>query len=157
MLDDNEVSLIIVRNTKVVQEDFGRLTHDHGAEELATEPSTTTGSDTRLNDGNLQVWASLAKHVCSAETARPGTDDDNVRFGVGVKVVEVAAGHGTRDLRLTDRSKLEALLPFVGHVLEGLGLVVVDWDRLHVERSLQGNAVGVAGLSVHGRWWRHDC
>ena len=114
----------------------------------------------RLTRGNggldncyLQVWTRLAEHVGRAETAGPSTNDDNVTLGVGIKVLEVAAGHGTGDLTLTDMVELEAF-PFVGKLLEDLILAL---GSHLLERLLcwQRGAHG-RGLSEHGGWWRHD-
>lgn len=111
-----------------------------------------TWGDRCLDDGNLQVWTRLAKHVRRAKTARPSTNDDYVTLGVGVKVLEVAAGHGTGDLALTDVVKLEAL-PFVGKLLEDLVLAL---DGHILERLLSGQrGAHGAGFSEHGGWWRH--
>ena len=73
--------------------------------------------------GSMQ-GTSPAKHVRSAQTARPGTDDDNVGLGVSVEIIEVTTGHGTGYLRLADWGKCETLLPLGGHLLEALGLLL---------------------------------
>jgi hypothetical protein len=156
VLHNDEVSFILERNSEVSQESISRLAHNHGAEELTTKPSSTSRRDGSLNDGDLEIGTSLAKHVSSAETAGSGTDDDNVRLGVRVQVLEVATSHGTGDLGLADGSEREALLPFVGHVLEGLRLVAVHGKRLDVEAGLQGDAVDESRrLGVHCRRWCH--
>ena len=159
MLYDNEVPFIFIWDAEIPQESISRLAHDHGAEELAAKPSSTSGRDRSLNDGDLEIGASLAEHVGSAETAGSGTDDDNIGLSIGVKVLEVAAGHGARDLGLADGSEREALLPLVGHLLEGLSLAFVDRKRLGIEARLQGDAVdGSRELREHCRRWRHfDC
>ena len=41
MLDHHMRAFVFVRDTEVVQKCIGRLTHDHGAKQLTTEPSTT--------------------------------------------------------------------------------------------------------------------
>lgn len=159
MLHHDKITLIIEWNTEISQEGIGRLSHNHGGEELAAEPSSTAWRDGGLDNGDLQVWASFAKHVSGAETAGACPDDDDVRLGVGVQVVKVATGHGARDLRLSDGSEGEAGVPLVGHFLEGLGLhlVVEDWCRLdgivllHLDRSL-----GRRWLGKHGGRRRHD-
>lgn len=92
MLHYNEIALIFVWDAEVVQESVGGLAHDHGAEELATEPGTTTWGDTCLDDGNLEVRALLSELVGSAQSARACTDDDDVRLGIVVKVRKVATG-----------------------------------------------------------------
>jgi hypothetical protein len=107
VLDDNETSLILERDAKIGQEGISRLAHDHSREELATEPSTTTWRDRRFNDSDLEIRTSLAEHVCGAETAGAGTNNDDVGLGVSVQVLEVALSHGARHLGLADRSERE--------------------------------------------------
>lgn len=71
MLDNDVVAVVailLVSDTDLAEEGISRLAHDHGREELTTEPSTTTRADTGLDDGNLQVRASLGQAVCSRET-----------------------------------------------------------------------------------------
>lgn len=163
VLDDDEVgvvTVILIWNTNFAQESIGWLPHDHSGEELTTEPSTTTWGNTSLNDGDLEVWTSLGQGVGGAETARAGTDDDDIRLGVLVEVIEVAAGHGTRDLRLTDGAERE-IVPLASHGL----------DRVKVGSTLdrngsamrQGSSLAWDGhllwwggwlLEKHG-WWRH--
>ena len=159
MLYDNEVPFIFIWDAEIPQESISRLAHDHGAEELAAKPSSTSGGDGSLNDGDLEIGASLAKHVGSAETAGSGTNDDNIGLGISVKVLEVAAGHGARDLGLADGSEREALLPLVGHLLEGLSLAVIDKNWFDIEARLQGDAIDGGGeLREHCRRWCHfDC
>ena len=143
MLHNNEVSLILKWDTEINQECISRLAHNHSAEELATEPSSTTWRDGSLNDGNLEIRTSFTEHVGSAQTAGSGTNDDDVGLSVGVEVLEVATGHGTRDLRLADGSKCKALLPFAGHFLEGLGLVsvAIEGNWLDIKSALRWNTV----------------
>ena len=90
MLHNHVVALIFVRHAEVIQEGIGRLAHDHGAEELATEPCSTARRDTCLDDGDLEVGTLLRKLVSSAQTARAGTNDDDVGLGIGVEVGKVA-------------------------------------------------------------------
>ena len=123
MLDNNEIALVLVRDANLVQEELGRLAHDHGTEELATEPGATTRRNASLDNGNLEVGALGCERECSREATRASTDNDNVRLSVSVKVTEVAAGHGTRDLRLADGSKGEGL-PVVLELSDSLGLAV---------------------------------
>lgn len=128
MLHDHKVSFVFERNTDVSQESVGRLTHDHGAEELTAKPSATPWRYRSLNDGNLEIRTSLAKHVGSTKTTRSSTDNDDVGLGVCVEILEVTTSHGTADLRLSDGSECEALVPLLGHFLEGLGLGTIDWE-----------------------------
>ena len=138
VLDDDVVALVLVRDANLAQKGVGRLAHDHGGEELAAEPSTTAGRDGGLNDGNLEVGPLLAEDVGGAEAAGAGADDDNVRLGVGVEVLEVAARHGARDLALADGGKLEAV-PLANHVVNG---------RL---RLVAGTVAKGSGLETRGR------
>merc|ERR1712227_1092501 len=106
MLDGDIVRVfasVLVRHANLPQERVGRLTHDHGGEELAAEPSTTTRGDIGLDDGNLQVRTGLGQAVCRRETAAASADNDNVALCVLVQVGEVAAGHLAGDLALADR------------------------------------------------------
>lgn len=93
MLHNDKVTLVLVGNTNVVEESLGRLAHDHGAEELTTEPGTASRGDASLDNCNLQVGTLLAKHIRSAQPAGTRTDDNNVGLGVVVKVRKVAAGY----------------------------------------------------------------
>ena len=54
MLDNNIVSLVLVRDLELVQEVVGRLADDHGREELAAQPGATTGGNILLNNSNLR-------------------------------------------------------------------------------------------------------
>lgn len=150
MLHDNEVSLILEWNTKIRQEGISWLAHNHGAEKLASEPSSSSWGDGSFDDGDLEIWTSLAKHVCSAKTARSSTNDDDVGLGVGVEIIEVATSHGTRDLGLADWSERKALLPLVGQLFESLGFRGVDSKCLEIKVLFQWNAVdGSGGLGEH--------
>ena len=44
MFDNDVVFFFFVRDTEVAEEGIGRLTHDHGREELAAEPCTAAFS-----------------------------------------------------------------------------------------------------------------
>ena len=91
-----------------------------------------TRRDGSFDDSNLQVGTSFAEHVRSAQTAGSCTDNDNVAFGVGVQVLEVATSHGTGNLALADGIELEGF-PSVNHVLEGFGST-----ELHVSIAIDG-------------------
>lgn len=157
VLDSDVVGVIagvLIRHANLPQKGIGRLTHDHGREELATEPSTATRGDVGLDDSNLQVRTGLGQAVGGRQTTAAGTDNDNVTLGVLVKVVEVAAGHLARDLALTDRPEAE-VLPLAGHLLDGgLGLDSTSdrhtrsvRDSAHLGGDLGGLAIG-GGLRV---------
>lgn len=92
VLDGDPVTIVLVRDAQLVEEELSRLAHDHGAEELATEPRATTRSDASFDDGDLEVRTLGCEHESSGETTRSGTNNDNVRLGVGVEVLEVASG-----------------------------------------------------------------
>lgn len=165
VLDDDEVgvwAIVLVRDTDLTQEGIGGLPHDHGAEELTSEPSASTWSDTSLDNGDLEVWTGLGEAVGGRETAATSSDDNDVTLGVLVQVGEVPPGHSPRDLRLSDVGKLE-VAPLAGHLLNGLLLgVSTDWDGGGVRHRRQlgccyWNSVAIGGgwlLEVHGRW-RH--
>ena len=162
MLHNDEIPLVLERNPQIVEKSLGRLPHDHGTEELATEPSPAAGRHGSLDDGNLEVGTCLCKHVSCAQTTRSGTNDHDVGFGVVVEVLEITTGHGTRDLRLANRREFEALVPVVCHVGQGLGLglSILHSDDLRIEARFQVDArfqieaVGWAdGLSDCG--WGH--
>jgi len=158
VLDNHKVSLIFKGHAKVIQESISRLSHDHGAEELATEPSSTSWRNRGFNDGNLEVWTSFAQHVSSTETTGSCSNNDNVGLRIGVEIGEVATGHGTRDLRLADGSECEALLPLVSQLAESLSLRLgsIDCEALEVKGILQRCSLSVSGLGKHCCWWRHD-
>jgi hypothetical protein len=142
---------ILIRHADLPQESVGRLTHDHGGEELAAEPSATTGGYIGLDDGNLQVWTGLGQAVGGRETAAASADDDNVALGVLVKIVEVATGHLAGDLALADRPEAE-VLPLARHLLDGsLGLDSAGYRHTAGMRDsahLGGDLGGLAGLRV---------
>jgi hypothetical protein len=142
MLHDDKVALIFVRHANLVQELLSGLAHHHGAEELATEPGTTARGNTGLNHGDLEVGTLGGERVCRAETAGSRTNDDDIRFGVVVQVIEVATCHGARDLRLTDGSKRE-LLPVVLHLSERLCNAI--GGRLHSIVLLEAQAIASVG------------
>lgn len=109
VLDSDPVTIVLVRNTELVEEEMGGLSHDHRAEELATEPCATTRSDASFNDGDLEVGTLGRKHESRGETTGSGTDDDDVRLGVGVEVLEVTAGY-TSSVGCALRRELEVIL-----------------------------------------------
>jgi hypothetical protein len=152
MLNDDKVTFILVRHTNLVQEELCRLAHDHGAEELTTEPGTTTGGNASFDNGNLEVGTLGGECVSGRKTARTRTDDDDVRLRVGVKILEVAAGHGTRHLRLADRGEGE-LLPVVLELSNGLGLA--GGGSLDSEVLLGAHVVDGNGGFVDGGRGRH--
>lgn len=92
MLHDNVVTFVFVRDAEVVQESIGRLAHDHGAEELTTEPGTAAWRDACLDDGDLEVGAFLRELVGGAQAAGACAYNDNVGLGIGIEVGEVATG-----------------------------------------------------------------
>ncbi|KAH0237918.1 Thi4-domain-containing protein, partial [Aureobasidium melanogenum] len=159
VLDDNVVAVIavlLVVDANLAEEGISRLAHDHGREELATEPGTTTRADTGLDDGNLEVRTSLGQAVCGRETARASANDDNVRLGILVQVGEVAAGHGSADLRLTDGAEGEGL-PVTGHSLNGLALGLPsnrDSRAVRKVHLLRRNGRRDRLVEQHG-WGRH--
>jgi hypothetical protein len=65
VLDSDPVTVVLVGDTKLVEEQLGRLAHDHGAEQLATEPSTTTRGDAGFDNGDLKVRALGCEHESS--------------------------------------------------------------------------------------------
>lgn len=154
MLHDNKVSLVFEWNTEISQECISRLTHNHCAEELTSKPSSATWGDRSFNDSNLEIGTRLPEHVGRAETARSSSDDNDVGFGIVVKILEVTTGHGTRDLRLADGSEFEAMLPLIGKLGERLGFAILDRECLDVEGVLQWNAVNDR-LVERGGGWRH--
>lgn len=160
VLHNHKVALVFERNAEVIEEGIGGLAHNHGAEELASEPSTASWSNASLDDGNLEVRALLAENVGSAQTTGASTDNDNVRLGVVVQVGKVAPGHGPRDLRLADGSEGERL-PLVLHLGQRLGLAIgsrLDGKvLLHGKILLDGVFIATDGNGVFERsgWWRH--
>lgn len=160
MLHDDVIAFIFEWNSEIGEEGISRLPHDHGGEELAAKPSTTSWGDGSLDNSDLQVRAGLAKHVSSAETAGAGPDDDDVGLSVGVEVLEVTTRHGARDLGLADGREGEPGVPLVRQFLEGLGLLLAgrDGDSLDGVVLLRLNdALGRGGLGKHGGGGRHDC
>lgn len=153
VLYNNKVSLIFIRHTKVGQKGICRLTHNHGAEQLATEPSPTTRSYACLDNGNFEVWARLPKHVSCTETTGPGTYDNNIRFGVRIKVLEVAASHSTRDLGLSNWGKFEVVVPIICHLFEASDSPV---DLRNIEGCL-GQDWRLGGVDKHSGRRRHYC
>jgi hypothetical protein len=123
MLHDNEVALVLVRHTDLVQKELCRLAHHHGTKELPAEPGTTAGGHAGFDHGDLEIGALARERVSCAETARACANDDDVGLGVGVQVVEVATRHGARDLRLADGSEGERF-PVVLNLSERLGYAI---------------------------------
>ena len=78
VLDSNPVTVVLVWDTKLVEKQLSGLAHDHSAEELATEPCTSTGSNTGFNNGDLEVRALGCEHESGGKTTRSSTDNDNV-------------------------------------------------------------------------------
>lgn len=120
--------------------------------------SSHTWRDGGFNDGDLQVRSSISKHVGGAETAGSGTDDDDVALGVFVEILEVATGHGTRDLALTDRGEIE-FVPFSSELVQNPGLAGGSVQRGVIaavaDISLQGVDGWSLGFDEGSCWWRH--
>lgn len=165
VLDDHEArarAVILVRHTELAQESIGRLAHDHGAEKLATEPSSTTRGNTCLDNGDFQVRASLGENVGGGETTAARTDDHDVALGVFVQIGKVAPGHAAGDLALADRSEAE-VGPVAGHGLDGggRGAILGDRDgrgvrnRSHFDGVTVGVAVGRLVAIDQGGWRSH--
>lgn len=158
VLDNDIVTLVLERNADLLQEQVSRLAHDHGRKQLATEPGATAGRDTCFQDGDFEVGTKRAQDIGAGEAGGACTDDGDVGLGVGVKVGEVAPGHGAGDGRLADGGEGEGV-PVVEEgsqaVLEAgrgrdIGLRVVD------ESGLQGVAGQDGGLLGRGyRGGRH--
>ena len=156
MLDNNKVTLVVERDAEIIEKGISGLAHDHGTKELASEPSTASWSNTRLDDGDLEVRALLSKDVGSAQTARARTDNHNVGLGVVVEIGKVTTGHGPGDLRLADGSKGERL-PLVLHLSQGLRLAI--GSRLDGEVLLHGHSIAADGNGIleRGGGRRHVC
>jgi hypothetical protein len=69
MLDNDKISLVLKRDTDLLQEMMGRLSDDHGRHELTSEPSASSGSDACFDDGDDQVGSSFGERVGAGETA----------------------------------------------------------------------------------------
>ena len=54
MLDDDVVTLVLIWHTQFVEQVVRGLAHNHGAEELASQPGATAWRHTLLNDGHLR-------------------------------------------------------------------------------------------------------
>ena len=145
---------ILIRHTDLPEESVGRLAHNHGGEELATEPGTTTRGDIGLDNGNLQVRTGLGQTVGCRETTAASANNDNITFSILVEVGEVAASHLTGDLALANRPEAE-VTPLACHLLDGgLGLdgtgdrhTAGMRDSAHLGGDLGGLAIG-SGLGV---------
>lgn len=46
--------------------------------------SGRTWGDGCFDDGDFEIRARLTEHICGAQPAGPGADDDDVAFGVGI-------------------------------------------------------------------------
>lgn len=53
VLDDNEVTLVLIGHLKLVQDGVCRLAHNHGAEQLASQPCAAAWGNPLLDDGHL--------------------------------------------------------------------------------------------------------
>jgi hypothetical protein len=154
VLDNHVVTLVLVGNTDLAEESISGLAHDHGGEELTSEPSTTTRRHGSLDDGDLEIGTLLAQDVSSAKTAGSCADDDNVGLGVGVEVLEVATSHSARDLALADGGELE-VIPVTEHLLNGLGVDVLARVDRELGRSGGGSKLSRAGRGRNSSRGRH--
>lgn len=165
VLDGDPLAVVLVRDANLVEEQVGGLAHDHGAEELAAEPCTSTRSNTGLDDGDLEVRALGRKHESSGKTAGSGSNNNDVRLGVGVEVFEVATGcvfvslarnatlmesfrtHGPGHLTLTDGGKRK-VVPVIREISHSLCLTILaNRDSLDSEVLLEVNATTENGRS----------
>jgi hypothetical protein len=142
MLDDNKVALVLVRHADLVQKELRGLAHHHGAEELATQPGTAARGNAGFDHGDFEIRPLARERVGCAEAAGARADDDDVRLGVRVEVVEVAARHGARNLRLADGCKSKCL-PIVLNLCERLGHAV--GSGLDGKVFLETQAIASAG------------
>jgi len=119
------------------------LAHDHGTEQLSAQPGSTSWSNSSFNNGDLEIWAFSTEHIGSGESTRPSTNNDNVGFGEFVKVLEVAACHGTRDLTLSNWCKGE-VVPLTMQLSNRLRLAI-DWhiSALHGLNGFDTKVIGV--------------
>lgn len=154
VLHHYEVAFILVWHANVTKESIGRLAHDHGREELAAKPSTAAGGNTGLNDGDLQVRTLLGEHVGGGQAATASADDDDVRLGILIQVLEVAARHGARHLTLTDGREVE-VRPAAEHLLDGLGGAIDGFDRTRGDGGLvRQRLYDGSGSFGDSGWWR---
>jgi hypothetical protein len=72
VFDDDIVFVAVIEwNADLGQEVVAGLADNHGREELTTQPGTTAGGDTLLDDCDLDVWV-LAQFPCAAQTLQVG-------------------------------------------------------------------------------------
>ena len=55
VLDDNEVTLVLIGHLKLVQDGVCGLAHNHSAEQLASQPCATAWGDSLLDDCHLHI------------------------------------------------------------------------------------------------------
>ena len=53
MLDDDEVAFVLIRHLELIKDGVCRLSDNHCAEQLATQPCTTAWGNSLLDDGHL--------------------------------------------------------------------------------------------------------
>jgi len=155
MLDNHKVPFIFIRDTKIFQKSIRRLSHHHGREKLTPKPCAASRRYRRLNDSDFQIWALFAKHVGGTQATGSSSDNGDVGLGIGVKIREIAAGHGARNLGFADRSEGEIGLPIVSH---GFQSFVLDAVAIGLNREifLQVEVIeGDYGLGEGCGWWRH--
>ena len=87
VLDDHVGALVFIGDTDLAEEGVGGLAHDHGGEELTTEPGATAGRDGGFNDSDTEVGTLRGEDVGGAEAAGAGADDDNVGLGVIIEIL----------------------------------------------------------------------
>lgn len=63
MLDNHVVALVFVWNVKLVEEQIYWLTHDHGREQLASQPASSSWSNVGLDDDYLLVTSVLGNDI----------------------------------------------------------------------------------------------
>ena len=54
MLDDNKISLVLIGHAQLIEQGMRGLAHNHGTEELATQPGAPARRHALLNNGHLQ-------------------------------------------------------------------------------------------------------
>ena len=147
VLDDNEVVFLLVLDAELPDELVGRLSQHHGREQLAAKEAATADGHVGLDDGDLEVRSGPGEDVCCREAGRAGAHNDNVGLGVRVEVLEVSAGHGPRDLGLSDGLELERV-PVVDGCggLGDLGVCVGHVERLQGDwGGFPSDGVGSSG------------
>jgi hypothetical protein len=65
-------------HSELSHELVGGLAHNHGAEQLATQPRAATWRHVLLNDGHAHIRGDLGHLVRARQASGAGTDDDNV-------------------------------------------------------------------------------